>query len=48
MKANLKAIIIGGSHAAAQLAPSLGQEGWESEILVISDDAYLPYHRPPL
>ena len=42
------AIIIGGSHAAAQLAPSLRQEGWEGRILVISDDSYLPYHRPPL
>lgn len=42
------AIIIGGSHAAAQLAPSLRQEGWEGRILVISDDSHLPYHRPPL
>lgn len=42
------AIIIGGSHAAAQLAPSLRQEGWEGKILVITDDSYLPYHRPPL
>ena len=48
MRADLKAIIIGGSHAAAQLAPSLRQEGWEGEILLISDDNYLPYHRPPL
>lgn len=42
------AIIIGGSHAAAQLAPSLRQEGWEGRILIISDEPYLPYHRPPL
>jgi len=45
---NERAIIIGASHAAAQLAPSLRQEGWEGGILVISDDSYLPYHRPPL
>ncbi len=41
-------IIIGGSHAAAQLAPSLRQEGWEGEIIIISDENVLPYHRPPL
>lgn len=41
-------IIIGASHAAAQLIPSLRQEGWDGRILVISDDPNLPYHRPPL
>lgn len=41
-------VIIGGSHAASQLAPSLRQEGWKGEIVVISDENYLPYHRPPL
>ncbi|MEL7399788.1 MAG: FAD/NAD(P)-binding oxidoreductase, partial [Pseudomonadota bacterium] len=41
-------IIIGASHAAAQLAPSLRQEGWEGKIIVIGDEPYLPYHRPPL
>ena len=41
-------IIIGASHAAAQLAPSLRQEGWEGRILIIGDEAYTPYHRPPL
>ena len=42
------AIIIGGSHAASQLAASLRQEGWEGRVIVISDDTCLPYHRPPL
>jgi len=41
-------IIIGASHAAAQLAPSLRQEGWPGPIMVIGDEACLPYHRPPL
>ena len=41
-------IIIGASHAAAQLAPSLRQEGWEGKIIVIGDETHLPYHRPPL
>ncbi|NKB36667.1 MAG: pyridine nucleotide-disulfide oxidoreductase [Gammaproteobacteria bacterium] len=41
-------IIIGASHAAAQLAPTLRQEGWQGRILVIGDEPYIPYHRPPL
>ena len=44
----LKAVIIGASHAAAQLSMSLRQEGWEGDILMIGDEPYLPYHRPPL
>ncbi|GAB2702995.1 MAG: NAD(P)/FAD-dependent oxidoreductase [Glaciecola sp.] len=43
-----KCIIIGASHAAAQLITSLKQEGWKGDVLVISDEPYLPYHRPPL
>lgn len=43
-----RCIIIGASHAAAQLAPSLRQEGWEGDILVVGDEPHLPYHRPPL
>ena len=41
-------IIIGASHAAAQLIPGLRQEGWAGDIVVISDEPHLPYHRPPL
>jgi len=41
-------VIIGASHAAAQLAPTLRQEGWEGRIIVIGDEAHIPYHRPPL
>ncbi|MBB6521673.1 NAD(P)/FAD-dependent oxidoreductase [Pseudoteredinibacter isoporae] len=41
-------IVIGASHAAAQLAPSLRQEGWEGRIIIIGDEPHAPYHRPPL
>jgi len=41
-------VIIGASHAAAQLAASLRPDGWQGEIVVIGDEPYLPYHRPPL
>ena len=42
----LKAVIIGASHAAAQLSVSLRQEGWDGEIIMIGDEPHLPYHRP--
>ncbi|HNG09961.1 MAG TPA: FAD-dependent oxidoreductase, partial [Agitococcus sp.] len=45
---NQVCLIIGASHAAAQLATSLRQEGWQGDIIMIGDEAYLPYHRPPL
>jgi 3-phenylpropionate/trans-cinnamate dioxygenase ferredoxin reductase subunit len=44
----VRALIIGASHAGAQLAASLRQDGWTGEILVIGDEPALPYHRPPL
>lgn len=43
-----KCVIVGGSHAAANLAPTLRQQGWTGAITVISNEFYLPYHRPPL
>lgn len=45
---NQRAIIIGAGHAAAQLAPSLRQYGWEGEILVLGEEPYIPYQRPTL
>ena len=41
-------IIVGGSHAGAQIAISLRAEGWDGAILIISNEPHLPYHRPPL
>lgn len=41
-------VIIGASHAAAQLCVSLRQDGWQGDILVIGDEPHLPYQRPPL
>jgi len=43
-----RVVIIGASHAGAQLCTSLRQEGWSGEIVLISDEPVLPYHRPPL
>ncbi|MFL6633272.1 MAG: NAD(P)/FAD-dependent oxidoreductase [Massilia sp.] len=41
-------VIIGGGHAAAQLAASLRSEGWTGPVSLVSAEPSLPYHRPPL
>ncbi len=41
-------IIIGASHAGGQAAISLRQNGWTGSIVLIGEEAYPPYHRPPL
>lgn len=48
MKKKSNCIIVGASHAAAQLAVSLRQQGWQDMITVIGNEHFLPYHRPPL
>lgn len=48
MDSKHRCIIVGASHAAAQLAPLLRHQGWAGSISMISDEYYLPYHRPPL
>ena len=42
------ALVIGASHAGAQVVTSLRQEGWDGDIVVIGEEPHLPYHRPPL
>lgn len=41
-------VILGGGHAGANAAASLRQAGHDGEIVMISEEAVLPYHRPPL
>ena len=41
-------VVIGASHAGAQLVASLRQEKWAGKITLIGDEQALPYHRPPL
>lgn len=43
-----RVIVVGASHAGAQLCASLRQQGWTGEIVLIGDEPVLPYHRPPL
>lgn len=41
-------VIVGAGHAAGQAAASLRQEGFDGEIVIIGDEAHIPYQRPPL
>ena len=43
-----KVLIIGGGHAGANTAYALRKDGFDGKITIISDEGYLPYHRPPL
>jgi 3-phenylpropionate/trans-cinnamate dioxygenase ferredoxin reductase subunit len=42
------AVIVGASHAAAQLGASLRQGGWQGNISIVGEEAIAPYQRPPL
>jgi len=41
-------VVIGAGQAAAQLAMSLRQGGFAERIMILGDEPYLPYQRPPL
>lgn len=44
----MKVVIIGTGHAGIQAAVTLREEGYEGEIVLISDESDLPYQKPPL
>ncbi len=41
-------VIIGAGHGGVQAAASLREEGFDGRIMLIGDEAELPYHKPPL
>lgn len=41
-------VIVGAGHAAGQTVISLRQGGFAGEIVMVGEEAYLPYQRPPL
>ncbi|MES2257017.1 MAG: FAD-dependent oxidoreductase [Pseudomonadota bacterium] len=43
-----QAVIVGGGHAAGELAIALRRNGWEGGITLVGEEPYLPYQRPPL
>jgi 3-phenylpropionate/trans-cinnamate dioxygenase ferredoxin reductase component len=44
----MKVVIIGAGHAGVELAASLRQKGFGGSIDLVSDEAPIPYQRPPL
>ncbi|MGB5332815.1 MAG: FAD-dependent oxidoreductase [Woeseiaceae bacterium] len=43
-----KIVIAGAGHAAGQVAATLRQRNFEGPIVLVGDESYLPYQRPPL
>ncbi|WP_042376964.1 NAD(P)/FAD-dependent oxidoreductase [Gordonia alkanivorans] len=43
-----RAVVVGASHAGAQLSAQLRSSGWDGEVVLVGDEPYLPYHRPPM
>ena len=43
-----KLVIVGASHAAAELITTLRKKKFQGEIVLIGDEPLLPYQRPPL
>jgi 3-phenylpropionate/trans-cinnamate dioxygenase ferredoxin reductase component len=41
-------VIVGASHASVQAIDTLRREGHAGRIVLVGDEAYLPYNRPPL
>ncbi len=41
-------VIVGGSYAASELAVSARANGYDDEVVILTDEGELPYHRPPL
>jgi 3-phenylpropionate/trans-cinnamate dioxygenase ferredoxin reductase subunit len=41
-------IVVGAGHAGGQAVASLRQKGFEGRLLLIGDEPFVPYERPPL
>lgn len=48
MQAEDVLLVIGASHAGVELSMAARQQGWAGPILLLGDEAPLPYQRPPL
>ncbi len=41
-------IVVGAGHAGGQAVATLRQKGFDGRIVLIGDEPYVPYERPPL
>jgi 3-phenylpropionate/trans-cinnamate dioxygenase ferredoxin reductase subunit len=47
-KSPSRVVIVGAGHAGVQAAASLREDGFEEDIVLLSDETNIPYQRPPL
>lgn len=45
---NTRVVVAGAGHAAGQVVASLRQRKFDGQIVLVGDEPYLPYQRPPL
>lgn len=45
---NQRVVIAGAGHAAGQVVTSLRQKKFDGQIVLVGNESYLPYQRPPL
>lgn len=43
-----RVVVVGAGHGGFQVAASLRQNGFDGTVVLIGDEPYLPYQRPPL
>jgi 3-phenylpropionate/trans-cinnamate dioxygenase ferredoxin reductase component len=48
MSADETVVIIGASHASVQAIDTLRRDGYAGRIVLVGDEPFLPYNRPPL
>jgi 3-phenylpropionate/trans-cinnamate dioxygenase ferredoxin reductase subunit len=41
-------VIVGAGHAGGELATALREYGWDGGVILVGQETYLPYQRPPL
>lgn len=44
----MRAVIVGAGHAGVTAAFALRSEGWNDEVVILSGENEVPYHKPPL
>ena len=43
-----RVVIVGAGHAASEFAGALRQARYAGPVLMLGEEPYFPYHRPPL
>jgi len=46
--ADLRVVIVGAGQAGHQMAASIREQGISGDLILLGEEAYPPYQRPPL